>query len=89
MILDGVRRNKRRVLIGRDARAADWLARTARRLSGTRRAANAAHEAHRGETRTARGAARRQARMMQCAARESQSVMRNHEESHAFKEKRP
>jgi short-subunit dehydrogenase len=27
-ILDGVRRNKRRVLIGRDARAADWLART-------------------------------------------------------------
>ncbi|BCF90303.1 SDR family NAD(P)-dependent oxidoreductase [Paraburkholderia largidicola] len=28
VILDGVRRNKRRVLIGRDARAADWLART-------------------------------------------------------------
>ncbi|WP_297351950.1 SDR family oxidoreductase [Paraburkholderia sp.] len=27
-ILDGVRKNKRRVLIGRDARAADWLART-------------------------------------------------------------
>jgi short-subunit dehydrogenase len=27
-ILAGVRRNKRRVLIGRDARAADWLART-------------------------------------------------------------
>jgi short-subunit dehydrogenase len=27
-ILDGVRRNRRRVLIGRDARAADWLART-------------------------------------------------------------
>ncbi|MGV2292874.1 SDR family NAD(P)-dependent oxidoreductase [Trinickia sp. YCB016] len=27
VILDGVRRNKRRVLIGRDARAADWLAR--------------------------------------------------------------
>ncbi len=26
-ILDGVRRNRRRVLIGRDARAADWLAR--------------------------------------------------------------
>jgi hypothetical protein len=28
VILDGVRMNKRRVLIGRDARAADWLART-------------------------------------------------------------
>ena len=28
VILDGVRKNKRRVLIGRDARAADWLART-------------------------------------------------------------
>ncbi|TDY22345.1 short-subunit dehydrogenase [Paraburkholderia sp. BL6665CI2N2] len=28
VILDRVRRNKRRVLIGRDARAADWLART-------------------------------------------------------------
>jgi short-subunit dehydrogenase len=28
VILDGVRRNRRRVLIGRDARAADWLART-------------------------------------------------------------
>jgi short-subunit dehydrogenase len=28
VILDGVRHNKRRVLIGRDARAADWLART-------------------------------------------------------------
>jgi len=27
VILDGVRRNRRRVLIGRDARAADWLAR--------------------------------------------------------------
>ncbi|RFU44131.1 SDR family oxidoreductase [Paraburkholderia sp. DHOC27] len=27
VILDGVRKNKRRVLIGRDARAADWLAR--------------------------------------------------------------
>jgi len=27
-ILDGVRKNRRRVLIGRDARAADWLART-------------------------------------------------------------
>ena len=27
-ILDGVRKNKRRVLIGRDARAADWLARS-------------------------------------------------------------
>jgi hypothetical protein len=28
VILDGVRKNRRRVLIGRDARAADWLART-------------------------------------------------------------
>jgi short-subunit dehydrogenase len=28
VILEGVRKNKRRVLIGRDARAADWLART-------------------------------------------------------------
>ncbi|WP_345814677.1 SDR family NAD(P)-dependent oxidoreductase [Paraburkholderia sp. PREW-6R] len=28
VILEGVRRNRRRVLIGRDARAADWLART-------------------------------------------------------------
>jgi short-subunit dehydrogenase len=28
VILDGVRHNRRRVLIGRDARAADWLART-------------------------------------------------------------
>jgi short-subunit dehydrogenase len=28
VILDGVRKNKRRVLIGRDARVADWLART-------------------------------------------------------------
>jgi short-subunit dehydrogenase len=27
VILDGVRRNRRRVLIGRDARAADWIAR--------------------------------------------------------------
>jgi NAD(P)-dependent dehydrogenase (short-subunit alcohol dehydrogenase family) len=28
VILEGVRKNRRRVLIGRDARAADWLART-------------------------------------------------------------
>ena len=56
VILDGVRRNKRRVLIGRDARAADWLARllpaayqalvvaSARRMQ-RRAQRNAAHDA--------------------------------------------
>lgn len=56
-ILNGVKRNARRVLIGRDARAADWLARTLPAayqalvvMSARREAAKARHRAARAAT---------------------------------------
>ncbi|MCP3726947.1 SDR family NAD(P)-dependent oxidoreductase [Paraburkholderia sp. CNPSo 3272] len=56
-ILNGVRRNARRVLIGRDARAADWLARTLPAAYQALIVMSARREAAKARRRAARGSA--------------------------------
>ncbi|MEM5399274.1 SDR family NAD(P)-dependent oxidoreductase [Paraburkholderia unamae] len=56
-ILSGVRRNARRVLIGRDARAADWLARTLPAAYQALVVMSARREAAKARRRAARGSA--------------------------------
>jgi short-subunit dehydrogenase len=56
-ILSGVKRNARRVLIGRDARAADWLARTLPAAYQALVVTSARREAAKARRRAARGSA--------------------------------